>query len=337
MRHPAIPWTLTVLLGLWVFALEYYAKHQSPPDPSIAFYDTTEVTAQVHTPEAPPAMMLYAQFNNILEGKRQWVSAKGENGRYRLRFEVNSPRPAVLYTNDEPLEIFLVPGDTTLHVDLYWTAPYDHIDSVHFSGQNAKICEYFQAKAAQFEQVHLRATRHTVASVDLRRYGNKLDSMAAQELAFLAEKEVFSFLPTWFGLFEKNEILYQRAYLKLAAAYNREVDPSLLDHPPVNNQGAVFSYYYYLYLNAYFAQLQGDSLPAVNFKRQIEQHMALADSLLTDGPRDVFMTRVIIQSINEGRQDLARQFFLQYRASFSRPKYARFLEAQLEKGADQAE
>jgi hypothetical protein len=274
-------------------------------------------------------MYLYGQFNNILEGKRQVVKARSEAGQYLLRFEVNSPRPAVLFVNDEPVEVFLVPGDTSLHIDLYWTSPFDRIDSASFEGQNADICQYYRTKAAKFDQVHLRATRHTIASVDLARYGSKLDSMAAQELAFLSEQEVFSPLPTWFALFEKNEILYQRAYLKLAAAYNRTVDHNLLDHPPIDNGGAVFSYYYYLYLNAYFAQLESDSLPGVNYKGQIERHMALADSLLTDGPRDVFMTRVIFQYLNQGRRQLAEELFAQYRTSFSRPKYARFLEAQL--------
>lgn len=331
MRHPAIPWTLTVLLGLYVFALEYYAEHREPPDPSIAFYDTTQVRVQVHAPEVPPEMYLYAQFNNILEGKRQIVRATGEAGRYCLRFLVNSPRPAVLYVNDEPLEIFLVPGDTTLRVDLHWAAPYDRIDSVQFLGVNADICAYYQAKTVRFEQVHLRATRHTVTSGDLKGYASLLDSMAIQELAFVAEREAFSSLPSWFALFEKNEILYQRAYLKLSAAYNRPVDPQLLDRPPINNSGAVFSYYYYLYLNAYFAQLEGDSLPAVNYRKQIERHMALADSLLSNGPRDVFMTRVIFQYLNQNRRELANALFRRYRSSFSRPKYVRFLEAQLAK------
>lgn len=330
MRHPAVPWTLAILLGLYVFALEYYAEHREPPDPSIAFYDTTIVHVQVHTPGEPLEMYLDAQFNNILEGKRQTVSALGEGGSYRLRFEVNSPRPAMLYANNEPLQIFLVPGDTSLHIDLYWAAPYDRIDSARFTGQNADICEYYQAKALQFRQVHLRATRHTVASLDLTRYAAKLDSMAAQELAFLAEREVFTALPTWFALFEKNEILYQRAYLKLAAAYNREPTSEVLDHVLINNPGAVFSYYYYLYLNAYFAQLEGHASTALSYPNQIERHVSLADSLLSGGPRDVFLTRVMFQYLNQGRQELAQELFSTYQGSFSRPKYVRFLAAQLE-------
>ena len=42
--------------------------------------------------------------------------------------------------------------------------------------------------------------------------------------------------------FEKNEVLYHKAYLKLSKAFNRDVSGEYLDQLPVHNEEAVFSY-----------------------------------------------------------------------------------------------
>ncbi len=338
MKHSAIPWTLTLLLALYVFGLEYYAENRQPPDPSIEFYDTTTVQVQVHAPDSEEMaeLIIYGEFNNILEGERQLVQASVVQGRYELKFKVNSPRSALLYANDETLDVFLIPGDTTLKVDFYWTAPYDRIDSARFEGQAAGICHYYQAKAERFEQMNLRKARNLLGADDFSRYAARLDSMTMRELAFLVEQEIFATLPQWFALFEKTEILYQRAYLKLSAAYNREVPPELLDQAKVNNPNAVFSYYYYLYLSTYFARLEDEPTSALGHRRSTGRHIALADSLLRDGPRDVFMTRLIFQHIREGEHEFAREMLEQYEGSFSQPKYVRFLERQIEESQQKA-
>ena len=65
--------------------------------------------------------LIYGQFNNILEGKRQLVTADSvESHVHRLRFHVNSPRPALLYVDDHPIQLMLVPQDTSLHVGVYY-------------------------------------------------------------------------------------------------------------------------------------------------------------------------------------------------------------------------
>ncbi|MEM9986962.1 MAG: hypothetical protein AAF804_17860, partial [Bacteroidota bacterium] len=113
MNRTAIPWTLTVILALYVFGLEYLAKNQASIDPSIEFYDTTKVKVAIF-PHSDEGYNVFGQFNNILEGSRKEVEAKESGQEYTLTFEVNSPRPGRLFVNDEVLEIFLVPGDTTL-------------------------------------------------------------------------------------------------------------------------------------------------------------------------------------------------------------------------------
>ncbi|MEM7367330.1 MAG: hypothetical protein AAF587_01945 [Bacteroidota bacterium] len=333
MKHSAIPWALTVIMGLYVYGLTFYAQNRVPPEPSYDFYDTTCVSVQIHDPES--LHDVYGRFNNILEGHYELIKARVEQKQYKLVFQVNSPRPAMLYIDDKALEIFLVPGDTSLKIDVHVNPVTYQFDSLIFHGKTKNICQYYLDKAVRFDQVHIRSKRGIIVSEDFESYVSKLDSMAARELAFLAEREIFSTLPDWFARFEKNEILYQKAYLKLSAAYNQDISPKLLDHIAIDNQGAVFSYYYYLYLKTYLAhQLQdqidlspgGDSLQLLKFTKA---QLQVADSLLSGVPHDVFLTRSIFHQMTQGRTEIAEELLAQYESTFHQQKYVRFLHNQL--------
>ena len=332
MNRTAIPWTLTVLLALYVFGLEYLAKHQASIDPSIEFYDTTKVKVMVF-PEQEEGYYVFGQFNNILEGSREQVEAKQSDQEYTLTFEVNSPRPARLFVNDEVLEIFLVPGDTTLGVSVFLSPDTDLIDSVDFKGPLANVCSYYLDKAQRFGQIQVGRSLHLLSFEDMEVFAHQLDSMSNQELAFLAEQEVFSSIPSWFAMFEKNEILYQRAYLKLSSVYNRQVSQGFLDEVLVNNPKGVFSYYYYLYLQVYFNSLESPRDFGSKPREDLFKQMSLADSLLSGGPKDVFMTRTIFGQITnkekEGGKEVAQELLDTYEKSFSSPKYVRFLEKEI--------
>lgn len=327
MNHSLFPWMITALMGVFVYGLTYHAHHQLPPEPSYQFYDTACVT--VHIRGTTGIHDIYGRYNNIIEGKRQLVKARLlDEQRYRLTFEVNSPRPALLYIDDEPLEIFLVPGDTSLRLDLRYLPETFRFDSLVFSGKLANVCTYYQDKLNRFGRVHLRAAQHLVATDDFPVLAAKLDSMAARELAFLAEREVFATLPQWFVNFEKSDILYQKAYLKLSQAYNRQIAPGLLDEAVVQNSGAVFSYYYYLYLQTYLTwHHPGD--PQVP-QEQVALHLAVADTMLRGAPHDVFMTRTIFQQLQQGEVMFARELLDRYEARFASQKYARFLRTQID-------
>lgn len=326
MNHSLFPWMITALMGVFVYGLTYHARHQRPPEPSYQFYDTACVTVDVRGTIS--AHDIYGRYNNIIEGKRQLVKARPAGPqRYRLTFEVNSPRPALLYIDDEPLEIFLVPGDTSLHLSLRYVPETFRFDSLAFTGKLANICAYYQAKLNRLGRMHLRATQHLVATDEFLVLASKLDSMAARELAFLAEQEVFATLPQWFVNFEKSDILYQKAYLKLSQAYNREVSPALLDQAVLQNTGAVFSYYYYLYLQTYLTWHYPSQKP--DPQAQVALHLAVADTMLRGAPHDVFMTRTIFQQLQQGEVDFARDLLDRYEARFASQKYARFLRTQV--------
>lgn len=316
---------LTVMV-LFVFGLTYQAKHSSPPDPTYDFYDTAFVHVEIHGSEG--IHDLYGRYNHILHGQRVLIKAvEDQQGQYLLEFPVYSPRPAMLYVDDEALEIFLNPGDTTLHIDLWYEASSYSFDSIHFSGNLASVCEYYLEKARKFNRSHIRGLRNTVEANDFARFSASLDSMAAWELGMLAEQEILTELPEWFVGFERNDILYQKAYLKLAQSYNRDIDPTLLDKPPLDNQTAEFSYYYYLYLHTFFSNQVKNEHAADSLEHELEvaYQLASADSLLSGSPHDVFFTRMIFALIQQEKLELAREMLSKFETHFSSKKYFRYL------------
>ncbi|MEZ4829224.1 MAG: hypothetical protein R3C61_23500 [Bacteroidia bacterium] len=343
MKQPVVPYIIVGIMCIYVYGLTYHAEHRIPPEPAYDFYDTTTVRVVISGTDIAPD--IYGRFNNILEGERQLVKARDAGpDQYKLTFQVNSPRPALLFIDDEDLEIFLVPGDTSLVVHATMDQGVYQIDSLEFEGTTAGICKYYKNKTNRFQKVHLRATRNIVDSEDFLQFSLKLDSMAARELSFLAEQEIYDSLPGWFVDFERTEILYQKAYLKLSRAYNRDIPEKLLDRMSIDNEAAVFSYYYYLYLNSYFSSLEEGTLLAgndndslANMEEQItEARIRMADSLLTEGPHDVYITRSLFNHLKNNQVEFVERLFKKYGDRFFSKKYYRFIDWQLKERRKQA-
>lgn len=337
MKHAIIPWIIAGAMVAYVYGLTYQAKHRLGPNPSYEFYDTTYVKVLINGQTGPHEV--YGEYNNILKGQKNLIAAqKVEEGIYKMMFEVNSPRPARLYINDEILEVLLMPGDTSLNVNLYYSKTDYSRDSIVYEGLFADISDYYLEKSELFGGVHLRARRSTLVSQDLTGFGNKLDSMAIRELNYLNEKEIFGSLPEWFVHFERNEILYQKAYLKLAEAFNQEVPPNYLDKVDLNNSNAMFSYYYYLYLESYFTRelsKKQDAPLAAHSPNTIRAVMELANSQLLEGQHDVFLTRNIFNLLQDATQfEFAQELFSLYEEKFNSKKYMRYLKMQLEESED---
>lgn len=328
-----IPVIMLLLVASLVYGLTYHAEHRQKPQPSYDFYQPAVVW--IIAADSSAELEVYGQYQNILQGKREFVaSSKVVPGQWRMDFSVNSPRPAMLYVNDQPVEVFLVPGDSTLEMVLRLDSlerPYD----IRFAGENAKICRYLQKKYNQFQQVQVRSNRKLIAETEFSVYTGKLDSMAAHELAFLTEQEVFTTLPEWFVKFEKNDILYQKAFLKRSQGYNRDVDTSLYDQVLINNQAAMFSHHYYLYLNIYLQGLAGiapnpPSAEDPGYEAWHRNCIQIANEQLLAGPKDVYLTREIFGMLLDTKFELAAEMLKKYQGQFTSKKYLRFLQLQLE-------
>ncbi|MFK7923268.1 MAG: hypothetical protein AB8H47_14995 [Bacteroidia bacterium] len=328
-----MPIILMLTVAALVYGLTYHAEHRQKPQPSYDFYQPAVVW--IIAEDSSAELEVYGQYQNILQGKREYVeSAKIQAGQWRMDFSVNSPRPATLYINDQAVEVFLVPGDSTSEMILRLDS-LDRPNNIRFAGDNAKICRYLRKKYKRFKQVQVRSNRKLIAETEFEIYTAKLDSMAAHELAFLTEQEVFTTLPEWFVKFEKNDILYQKAFLKRSQAYNRDVDTSLFDQVLINNQSAMFSHHYYLYLNIYLQELVGippNPPPAdnPNYEAWHRSCLQIADEQLLAGPKDVYMTREIFGMLLDSKFVFAQEMLKKYEGHFTSKKYFRFLQLQLE-------
>ncbi len=322
---------MVTALALFVFGLTYRAEHSGPPDPTYDFYDSASVKIRIHGSEG--IHDIFGRYNHILHGQRILIKADlVAEGMYQLSFPIYSPRPAMLYVDDDAHEIFLNPGDTTLQIELWYDPISFTFDSIHYKGSLASVCQYYHNKAQQFHRSHIRGLRNTLEADDFATFCSRLDSMAAWELGLLSEQQFRSALPDWFVEFERNDILYQKAYLKLAQSLNRQVDSALLDYPLLDNEGASFSYYYYLYLHTYFSQflLQAGDLSGEVQGSDLYRQLPYADSLLRGSPHDVFFTRVIYSLIQQRELELASEMLHTFRDRFGSKKYYRYLRKRLE-------
>lgn len=335
-KNTLIPWIIVLGMGAYVYGLTYHAKNRPAINPVYDFYDTAVV--KVEMLKSDDLHDVFGMYNNIIEGQKQIVKAfANPGGKYRLVFRVNSPRPATLFVDDQAIEVFLMPGDTTLSISLHVDPATYLVDSLDFKGKTAKVCRYYLNRRDHFRDFHLRSKRNALNSEDFQTFSTELDSMAQGEIGYLYEQDEAVALPEWFVDFEESEILYQKAYLKLSNAYNREVPPSLLDRIPINSEGAVFSYYYYLYLKTYFSNqdttvAEVDMMrPEARYEALTSGHLAAADSLLEGEMHDVYITRVIFSNLKRQNNAFAARLIDTYSGRFNRKKYERFLKYQLEK------
>jgi hypothetical protein len=88
----------------------------------------------------------------------------------------------------------------------------------------------------------------------------------------------------------------------------------------------VFSYYYYLYLTSFIRQRAEDPTdPPADL-------LSIADTLLQDEVRDVFITRTVFDLFRKGEVETAKSKLSRYAGTFSKRKYDRFLRKQLADG-----
>jgi hypothetical protein len=335
ISNSVYPWLITLALVGLLFSLTYFSNTREKPKPRMNFYTVTDVVVNLH--HSDEIHNVHGMYNNIIEGKKFFVLAERdpETEEYRLQFSVNSPRPAFIYVDEEAIEVFLAP-DSTLQLDVFVNPATSQPDSLRFSGSTANISEYYREKAGRFENASLRSHRYLVNEDDLVRYGRILDSLAAAELTFLDSSGSKRQLPKWFLDFERNEIIYHKAYLKLSHAYNREVPADFFDDVLIDNPEAVFSYYYYLFLKSYISMYLGaPETPASeseeDHKKTALRQIAIADTLLSKEVRDVFVTRIIFKNILNNRLNLAKNLLKKSQKNFTRKKYLRFLSAQIDK------
>lgn len=309
----------------YVAFLSWANARRSAHKPEMDFYSKAVVKVHLRGGQQVPHEV-YGMFHNLIEGERKLVAATSVGDSvFTLTFEVNSPRPATLYLDDDALEIFLLP-DSSLAVHAVVADGMANRQSLVFEGATAPVCRYYVARESAFGRAHLRSNRSILASDDLVAYARVLDSLAARETAFLTNFSEESPLPAWFSRFEESEIRYQKAYLKRSLAWNRTTPPGYLDSVANNDTGAVFSYYYYLYLGHVLQPSRAQTDAA-------ETHAQAANRALFGEMRDVYLTRLIYRTAAEGNKKQAQALLDAHQNQFSLRRYVRFLNRCIAPGA----
>lgn len=309
---------------LYLGLLSYYSLNIKNNDPEFNFYSTSTVKAEPINPNNE--ILVNAIFNNVVEGQRESVAAThNDSGFYHFSFNVNSPRPATVYIEGESIEIFLIP-DSTLKIRFGYNPQKQTIDSLIFEGPAASICRYYQIAGR-----HSLSQLNSLSSEDLNVFGKQADSILKVDLAFLNEMKTRLSLPEWFVLFQTNELIYQKAYMKLSAAGKNELPAGYADSVALDNKDAVFSYYYYLYLNQYMKKIISDKNPdsGEDFKTSQIKLLTLSDSLLKSEVHDVFVTRTIINCVQKNQIESAEVLFRKH-SNIKEKKYYRFIQRVLD-------
>ena len=331
-KNAIYPATLMTLIAAYIALLAYRASNQGQPTPDYDFYDTT----YIHVNILPKTELydVYGVYNNILEGQRELVKAQIESDSlYKLAFQVNSPRPGIVYINNEAINVFLAP-DSSLQIDVGFSPTGQEIDSIAFSGYTADISRYYKRKSLEFNHIRMRSKRNTIPADDFCEYAATLDSMAQKERTFLALFNLDYPLPAWFVGFEQSEIAYHKAYLKLSGFPDSVQSSNCLDNIPLSDEKAKFSYYYFLYVKAYIKQYVETSKQNRN-PNELELQLAVADTLLKGEVHDLFLTRSIFELLRRSQNKLAKKLMSQYENSFNSKKYFRFLDFQLKEAEEQ--
>jgi|GEM_PF-2242650 len=335
LKKLAIPFVLLAIVTSYIFALTQYAQHRrSSP---MSFQPNSSTLVKVNIPHSSDEHGIYASFNDILSGKRRIVEADPmkAHSQYAIQFDLNSPASSLIYIDDEVLEVFLIPEDT-LVINIDFNPETYRMDHVTFKGVTADMCQYFFEKSAELGQVNIRSSRNVVDCSDPVVYAKLLDSLALKELSFLKAYQQSHSLPEWFSNYEQSEIVYQKAYLKLSHPLNRSTDESYFDKVKLNNERAIFSYYYYHYLRMYISQLSDEVDLACLKPEESQRVMAInqlaeAEKILTGEVLDVFLCQVIIRNMNMKRDEVVKELLDRaYTHNFEGETYYRYIKTRLQ-------
>ncbi|MEM6768504.1 MAG: hypothetical protein AAF824_09685 [Bacteroidota bacterium] len=317
MKKPLIPWFILSVALLYIWSLTRYDYYRKNAQPVISFYDTTHVHLHIHHEQEPAA--IYALYTNLIEGSRKIVQAVPEDQtHYVLSIPLNSPRPIQLYCNEEVIPIFVIP-DSSLYVDVVLNPIFGSIDSLSFYGFTAPICRYQELKR-KVEPTQRRL--NILDATDFSVYVRLLDSIADNQRNFLLAYQ--EELPPWFEAYEESEIAYHKAYLKLSHAFQREVDPGLLDSVAVNNSSAIFSYYYYLYLRTL---IRGELLQRGSYGSldMAEAHLETANQLLEGEVKDFYLVWYISDFIRKNNPQRGKKLTSRFSGQIEAEKYKKYL------------
>ncbi len=176
------------------------------------------------------------------------------------------PSDTILYNSDRSTTCFLVPNDTLrITIDFSKSEPLPRC--LEYSGKWAQVSEYYRNKEINFHKSDFIGIKGMTANTapDYESFSKIIDSLTQMELNYLKNYDLTSILPKWFVDYEESDIKYFAYSLKISEPMlmkrMRNIDKpipkdyySFITEQPFNNQAAILSVYYFLFLEFYFDQ-----------------------------------------------------------------------------------
>jgi len=252
-----------------------------------------------------------------------------------IEFVIPCEYPSGIYftVNNSSFTGYLLPKDT-LKVTVQ-LSDENTVKKIQFEGKTESICNYFLQKKQQLGYQDLRIPLNKAPAV-LEKISANTDSLMRNELNFLKQYTIHTHLPDWFIQTEKNQIIYlcnnykiaQKALFEkyLSIPFNPHKDYyKSIDTLLINNQDAIFSYWYFDFLNSHlvYDNVNYEKQPAEEW-RNLTTELALlkANENLTGEIRDIFKYNYLNSYLNQTK-NLTKydQFFQENQNDFSNKNY----------------
>jgi thiol-disulfide isomerase/thioredoxin len=246
------------------------------------------------------------------------------SGKRIYNIPMSWPRKVTITTNGTSLPILVTPGEHLIcNIDL------SNIKNVNFGGTDslALVNEYLVKKQFQTGQSFQDKRRTAFGlATNLTEYGNKMDTLHKQELAFFNKHKMN--LPGWFQTYEYWDIAYGNASSRMNSAVypkfsgeSASVSSSFynfLDSLPINNIAAKNVEPYYLFLYELFnKRLKNKDSSDCALDSFVDYQICQATRELSTDNRDLFTAWYIQLIYNHYKRDVAKEYLAKNTNIFS--------------------
>jgi peroxiredoxin len=277
-----------ILLSLFTIITAIGFGHNDPDSISLNINLNTHSTIELNFRNATDSMILQAGFFTFFPANYvdpDPLKFQG-NGKIYLDLKIQMPQKVsisiafvspksaghppdtLLYNENRSTTCFLVPGDT-LHITIDFSKRVPLPRCIEYAGKWAQASDYYKNKEIFFHRTDFIGPKGMTANMapDYESFTRIIDSLTQVELDYLKNYDHKSLLPKWFVDYEESDIIYFAYSIKISEPMlmkrMRGIDEpvpkdyySFLKERPLNNQAAILSVYYFLFLDFYFSMIQ---------------------------------------------------------------------------------
>jgi hypothetical protein len=217
-----------------------------------------------------------------------------ENGVYELKLSIYGTTIAELIVNDKQYRIPVYPSEAS-HVSLeeYILEDDKPLFRASYSGKGSAIYDYYPDKESDLGYYDVRMIKANLMQSysTYNSLKDEVDSIDQVEKDYFENYSAQNELPEWFGIKEKNQLLYSspasntgvKSYNDFFQYFQDTLDEdyySFLEEVDVDNDEAIYSFSYYWFLRSYFSKNVDREAPEYKELPKLEASMRLYEAAL---------------------------------------------------------